>query len=56
MVGASGVLFGLLLGALELYLGVTGTAPGIAHCAHLRGMSGGFWVLQRWRRLSVPKD
>lgn len=49
-------LFVLLFGALELYLGVTGTAPGIAHFAHLGGMLGGFWMLQRWRRLSVPKD
>jgi membrane associated rhomboid family serine protease len=49
-------LFVLLFGTLELYLGVSGTAPGIAHFAHLGGMLGGFWMMQRWRRLSVPKD
>ena len=54
-VGASGGLFGLLFAALELYLGVSGTASGIAHFAHLGGMLGGFWMLQRWR-LNASKD
>ena len=37
-----------LYGVLELYLGVTGAAPGIAHFAHLGGMVGGFvMILQR---------
>ena len=78
-VGASGGLFGLLLGfavmfprrrvmllippipmpawvfvlayaTLELVLGVTGTASGIAHFAHLGGMLGGGWMLWRWAR------
>lgn len=78
-VGASGGLFGLLLGfavmfpqrrvmllippipmpawvfvlvyaLLELVLGVTGTANGIAHFAHLGGMLGGAWMLWRWAR------
>lgn len=78
-VGASGGLFGLLLGfavmfpkrrvmllippipmpawvfvlvfaVLELVLGVTGTASGIAHFAHLGGMLGGGWMLWRWAR------
>jgi membrane associated rhomboid family serine protease len=48
-------LFVLLFGALELYLGVSGTASGIAHFAHLGGMLGGFWMLQRWR-LNASKD
>ena len=77
-VGASGGLFGLLLGfgmmfpnriivplippipmkaktfvavfgGLELLLGVTGTASGIAHFAHLGGMLGGFLMIRFWR-------
>ena len=47
-------LFVLLFGALELVLGVSGTASGIAHFAHLGGMFGGFWMLQRWR-LNAPR-
>ena len=83
-VGASGGLFGLLLGfammfprrkvlllippipmpawvfvlvfaVLELVLGVTGTASGIAHFAHLGGMLGGGWMLWRWAR-NAPRD
>jgi membrane associated rhomboid family serine protease len=41
-------LFVTLYGVLELYLGVTGSAPGVAHFAHLGGMIGGFlMILQR---------
>lgn len=47
-------LFVTLYGVIELYLGVTGTAPGVAHFAHLGGMVGGYlMILQRrgrWRR------
>ena len=47
-------VFVILYGALELYLGVTGTAPGIAHFAHLGGMVGGFLMIVnrrgRWGR------
>jgi membrane associated rhomboid family serine protease len=43
-------LFVTLYGALELYLGVTGTSQGVAHFAHLGGMLGGFLLLRRWRR------
>ena len=47
-------VFVLLYGALELYLGVTGTAPGVAHFAHLGGMVGGFLMIVnrrgRWGR------
>ena len=38
-----------LYGALELYLGVTRTAPGIAHFAHLGGMATGFVLIRYWQ-------
>lgn len=41
-------LFVTLYGLLELYLGITQTAAGIAHFAHLGGMIGGFVLLQYW--------
>lgn len=50
-------VFVLLYGVIELFLGVTGTAPGVAHFAHLGGMVGGFLMIvirrgraSRWRR------
>ena len=77
-VGASGAVFGLLLGfaivfprrmvvplippipmrapvfvaiygAIELFLGVTGTQQGVAHFAHLGGMAGGYLMIWLWR-------
>jgi membrane associated rhomboid family serine protease len=42
-------VFVLLYGALELYLGVTGLAPGIAHFAHLGGMVGGILMIRQRR-------
>ncbi|MFA5684044.1 MAG: rhomboid family intramembrane serine protease [Lysobacteraceae bacterium] len=36
-------------GALELYMGVTGSRSGIAHFAHLGGMLFGFLLIQYWR-------
>ena len=46
-------LFVTLYGALELYLGVTGTFSGIAHFAHLGGMVGAYIMIAqrrgRWR-------
>ncbi|MFO7954523.1 rhomboid family intramembrane serine protease [Thioalkalivibrio sp.] len=36
-------------GALELYLGISGTLAGIAHFAHLGGMGFGFLLIQYWR-------
>jgi membrane associated rhomboid family serine protease len=48
-------VFALLFAALELVLGVTGTASGIAHFAHLGGMLGGGWMLWRWAR-RAPLD
>jgi len=41
-------VFVVLFAALELYFGVTGTASGIAHFAHLGGMLGG-WLMIRSR-------
>jgi rhomboid family protein len=41
--------FVVVFAALELFFGVTGTAAGIAHFAHLGGMLGG-WLMIRWRR------
>jgi membrane associated rhomboid family serine protease len=41
--------FVVIFAALELYLGVKGTAQGIAHFAHLGGMLGG-WLMIRSRR------
>jgi membrane associated rhomboid family serine protease len=43
-------LFVTLYGALELVLGVTGTAQGVAHFAHLGGMAAGFVLIQIWRQ------
>ena len=39
----------VLFGLLELFLGVTGRAPGIANFAHLGGMLFGFILIQRWK-------
>jgi membrane associated rhomboid family serine protease len=38
-----------LYGVIELFMGVTGTQPGVAHFAHLGGMLGGFLLIQYWR-------
>jgi membrane associated rhomboid family serine protease len=46
-------LFVTLYGALELYLGVSGTQQGVAHFAHLGGMLGGWLLLHRWRRQAL---
>jgi membrane associated rhomboid family serine protease len=42
-------VFVFVFGALEMFLGVTGTAAGVAHFAHLGGMLGG-WLMIRYRR------
>jgi membrane associated rhomboid family serine protease len=44
-------LFVLLYGALELFLGVTGTQSGVAHFAHLGGLLGGWLMIRYWRGL-----
>ncbi len=40
--------FVLFYGLLELYLGVSGLAPGIANFAHLGGMFFGYALLRYW--------
>jgi membrane associated rhomboid family serine protease len=42
-------VFVALYGALELTLGVSGSATGIAHFAHLGGLLGGWLVMRYWR-------
>ena len=42
-------LFVTLYGLIELYLGITGTASGVAHFAHLGGMVGGYLLIVSWR-------
>lgn len=42
-------VFVTLYGVLELYLGVTGTAEGVAHFAHLGGMLGGYLMIRQRR-------
>lgn len=44
------ITFVIIYGLLELYLGVSGGAPGIANFAHLGGMLFGFLLIQYWRR------
>ena len=41
--------FVIVFGVLELFFGVTGTAAGVAHFAHLGGMLGG-WLMIEYRR------
>jgi len=41
--------FVLLYGLLNLYQGISGSAPGVANFAHLGGMLFGFLLIQRWR-------
>lgn len=40
-------------GALELFFGVTGTDPGVAHFAHLGGMAFGLVLILYWRRQAM---
>jgi membrane associated rhomboid family serine protease len=42
-------LFVTLYGILELVLGITGTAQGVAHFAHLGGMAAGLLLILYWR-------
>ena len=44
--------FVIVFGLLELYLGVSGNAPGIANFAHLGGMAFGYLMLRYW---SAPR-
>ena len=40
----------ILFGCLELYMGVSGGAPGVANFAHLGGMLFGFLLLRHWTK------
>ncbi len=40
----------ILFGIMELYLGVSGSAPGVANFAHLGGMLFGFFLLRYWMK------
>jgi membrane associated rhomboid family serine protease len=40
----------VLFGFLELYLGLSGSAPGIANFAHLGGMLFGFLLIRHWKK------
>ena len=46
-------VFVIVFAALELVFGVTGTAAGVAHFAHLGGMIGG-WLMIQFRRGAFP--
>jgi membrane associated rhomboid family serine protease len=41
--------FVLVYGLLELYLGVSGSTPGVANFAHLGGMLFGYLLLRYWQ-------
>lgn len=49
------ITFVFLFGLLELYLGVSGSSPGIANFAHLGGMLFGFLLIRHWRRGRRPR-
>jgi len=42
-------LLAIIYGGIELFLGVTGNQPGVAHFAHLGGMLGGALAILYWR-------
>ena len=42
--------FVLIYAALELYLGLSGKQPGVAHFAHLGGMLFGFFMIIYWKK------
>jgi membrane associated rhomboid family serine protease len=44
------ITFVFVFGLLELYFGISGSAPGIANFAHLGGMLFGFITLRYWAR------
>jgi membrane associated rhomboid family serine protease len=46
-------IFVIVFAVVELVFGVTGTAAGVAHFAHLGGMIGG-WLMIQYRRRSFP--
>ena len=46
-------VFVIVFAVVELVFGVTGTAAGVAHFAHLGGMIGG-WLMIQYRRRAFP--
>ena len=46
-------VFVIVFAVVELVFGVTGTAAGVAHFAHLGGMIGG-WLMIQYRRRGFP--
>ena len=40
----------IVYGVVELFMGITGTMPGVAHFAHLGGMLFGWLLIRHWRR------
>ena len=42
--------FVLIYAGIELYLGLSGRQPGVAHFAHLGGALFGFLLLMYWRK------
>lgn len=48
--------FVTLYGVIELTLGVTGTANGVAHFAHLGGLLGGWLVIRYWRGQRMRRE
>jgi membrane associated rhomboid family serine protease len=42
-------VFVTIYGAIELFMGVTGTEQGVAHFAHLGGMLGAWLLILQWR-------
>jgi membrane associated rhomboid family serine protease len=45
--------FVLIYAALELYLGLSGKQPGVAHFAHLGGALFGFLIITFWHKFPI---
>lgn len=45
--------FVMIYGAIELYMGISGTQDGVAHYAHLGGMLFGFFMIRYWKKKGV---
>ena len=45
-----------IFAAIELFTGITGAAPGIAHFAHLGGMLIGWLMILSWRKRGILFD
>ena len=42
--------FVVIYGVIELFFGISGRMPGVAHFAHVGGMLWGFLLLWYWKR------